>query len=65
MVQYDRAVAQLEAEPTDEEAGQQKFDHMPDVVIRPLLTAFGEILEAHGHHCRVYDKPVSVTIQGI
>ena len=28
------------------------------------MAAFGEVLEAHGHHCRVYDKPVSVTTPG-
>ena len=28
------------------------------------MTAFGEVLEAHGHHCRVYDKPMSVTTPG-
>ena len=28
------------------------------------MTAFGEVLEAHGHHCRVYDKPISVTTPG-
>ena len=28
------------------------------------MTAFGEVLEAHGHHCRIYDKPISVTAPG-
>ena len=50
--------------PTDEEAALQTFDRLRDEVIRPLMTAFGEILETHGHHCRVYDKPVSVTTPG-
>jgi hypothetical protein len=64
MVGYDQAVAERAQGPTDEEAAQRKFDQLRDEVIRPLMTAFGEVLEAHGHHCRVYDKPTSVTTLG-
>ena len=64
MVRYDQAVAKRARGPTDDEAAQQTFDHLRDEVIRPLMTAFGEVLEAHGHHCRVYDKPTSVTTPG-
>jgi hypothetical protein len=64
MVGYDQAVAERAQGPTDEEAAQRKFDQLRDEVIRPLMTAFGEVLEAHGHHCRVYDKPTSVTAPG-
>jgi hypothetical protein len=62
MFRYDRAVAK--PGPTDEETAQQTFDHLRDEVIRPLMAAFGEVLEAHGHHCRVYNKPRSVTTPG-
>jgi hypothetical protein len=62
MFRYDRAVAK--PGPTDEETAQQTFDHLRDEVIRPLMAAFGEVLEAHGHHCRVYNKPTSVTTPG-
>jgi hypothetical protein len=48
MVRYDRAVAKPEVGPTDEETAQQTFDHLRDEVIRPMMTAFGEVLEAHG-----------------
>jgi hypothetical protein len=64
MVGYDQAVAERAQEPTDEETAQQKFDQLREAVIRPLMRAFGEVLEAHGHHCRVYDKPISVTTPG-
>src|SRR5512147_31784 len=64
MVRYDRAVAKRARGPTDEETAQQVFDQLRDEVIRPLMTACGEVLEAHGHHCRVYDKPISVTTPG-
>jgi hypothetical protein len=64
MVHYDRAVAKREARPTVEEVAQQMFDHVRDEVIRPLMTAFGEVLEAHGHHCRIYDKSMSVSTPG-
>jgi hypothetical protein len=64
MLHYDRAVAKRQAGPTDDEAAQQTFDHLRNEVIRPLMAAFGEVLEAHGHHCRVYDKPMSVTTPG-
>jgi hypothetical protein len=64
MVGYDQAVAGRAQQSTDEETAQQKFDQLRDAVIRPLMRAFGEVLEAHGHHCRVYDKPVSVTTPG-
>ena len=64
MVHYDRAVAKREAGPTDDEAAQRKFDQLRDEAIRPLMTAFSEVLEARGHHCRVYDKPMSVTTPG-
>ena len=33
MVRYDRAVAKLEAGPTDDEAAQQTFDQLRDEVI--------------------------------
>jgi hypothetical protein len=62
MVRYDRAVAKPGS--TDEETAQQTFDQLRNEAIRPLMTAFGEALEAHGHHCRVYDKPTSVTTPG-
>jgi hypothetical protein len=65
MVSYDQAVAEQAREPTNEEAAQQAFDHLRNELIRPLMTAFREVLEAHGHHCRVYDKPISVTPQAI
>ena len=64
MVRYDRAVGKRVTGPTDDEAAQQMFDHLRDEVIRPLMATFGEVLEAHGHHCRVYDKPISVTTPG-
>ena len=64
MVGYDQAAAKRARGPTDEEVAQQTFDHLRDEVIRPLMTAFGEVLEVHGHHCRVYDKPISVTTPG-
>jgi hypothetical protein len=64
MVGYDQAVAERAQEPTDEETAQQKFDRLRDAVIRPLMSAFGEVLQGHGHHCRIYDKPISVTTPG-
>ena len=64
LVNYDQAIGMEEAGPTEEEAAQQKFDRLRDVVIHPLMREFGEVLEAHGHHCRVYDKPISVTTPG-
>jgi hypothetical protein len=64
MVGYDQAVAERAQGPTDEEAAQRKFDQLRDQVIRPLMTAFVEVLEAHGHRCRIYDKPTSVTTPG-
>src|SRR5512134_3020927 len=64
MVSYDQAVAEQAREPTNEEAAQQAFDHLRNELIRPLMTAFREVLEAHGHHCRIYDKSISVTTPG-
>jgi hypothetical protein len=64
MVGYDEAVAGQAPESTNEETAQQQFDQLRDAVIRPLMRAFGELLEAHGHHYRVYDKPISVTTPG-
>jgi len=64
MVLYDRAGAGRQAGPTDDKAPQRTFEHLRDKVIRPLMTAFGEVLEAHGHHCRVYSRGISVTTPG-
>lgn len=64
MLVYDRAVAGRQAAPTGHEAALQMFEHLRDTVIRPVMTAFGEVLEAHGHHCRVYDRGISVTTPG-
>lgn len=64
MVGYDQAVAKRARGPTDEETAQQKFDQLRDEVIRPLMTAFGGVLDAHGHRWRVYGKAMSVTTPG-
>lgn len=64
MVIHARAVAQQAGGPTKEQAAQQMFDQLRDDVIRPLMKEFAEALETHGHVCRVYGKPMSVTTPG-
>src|SRR5512134_804344 len=64
MVRYDQAIAGRARGRTNEETAQQKFDQLRDEVIRPLMTAFGGVLEAHGHRYSVYAKAMSVTTPG-
>ena len=64
MVRYDRAVGKRKRDRRTTKPLSRCSTTCADEVIRPLMATFGEVLEAHGHHCRVYDKPISVTTPG-
>lgn len=64
MVRYDQAAAQRTRGATREDVAEEAFDRLCDEVIRPAMAQFAEALESHGHRCRIYSKPMSVTTPG-
>jgi hypothetical protein len=64
MVRYDRARAQRTRGAPREDGAEEAFDRLCDGVIRPAMAQFAQVLETHGHRCRIYKKPMSVTTPG-
>lgn len=64
LAHYDHTISKNEGGPSDVELMNARFRDLSMTVVEPMMQAFAEVLQAHGHETRVFGREMSVSPGG-